>query len=82
MNARLEQIAAKIRATGKPLESCMSNPFADGFSYTVWFERLSPQDVVALRRMLGEAAAPLSAGQHRAIAEAEAGATSRRSRRR
>ena len=79
---RLEQIAGKIRASGHPLSSCISNPFADGFSYTVWFERLSPQDVAELRRMLGESAAPLSQGQHRAIAEAHEAAEGRRRRRR
>lgn len=82
---RLEEIAAKIRASGHPLSSCLSNPFANGFSYTVWFEPLSPQDVVELRRMLSGSAQPagnLSAAQWRSIDEADEADTRRTRRRR
>lgn len=79
---RLEQIAARIRKSGYPLSSCLSLPFADGSTHTVWFDRLTPAEVAELRRILGDGAAPMTPGMHRAISEAEAGATSRRSRRR
>lgn len=62
---RLEVIAAKIRATGYPLSSCLSQPFADGTTHTVWFDRLTPEEVASLRRMFGDGAAPMSPGMHR-----------------
>ncbi|MES2666099.1 MAG: hypothetical protein V4712_08365 [Pseudomonadota bacterium] len=81
MTRTVEAIAAAIRATGKPVESCVSMPFAGGDRFTVWFDRITPDDWIALQRLLRtEPAAPLTYRQHRSIAEANASGDRRRRR--
>lgn len=81
MTRTVEAIAAAIRAMGKPVESCVSMPFANGIRATVWGDRLTLDDWAALQRLLrAELAAPLTARQHRSIAEANASGERRRRR--
>lgn len=50
--SRLEEIAARIRASGKPLSACVSMPFANGNRATVWGDSLSLVDFVRLQRLV------------------------------